>query len=152
MTKHYKFLEPNVRIHKISKVPLNKGIFLHEPKLKDHWGPKIYQLYCTQGFTVTFDRNEEKDDESLFIDIRGVKKEKHDDIYFGDTYCIVNKSGAYICIYCIESGNVYTSGENIHCLFHAKRLYEREVGDQLAQIFLPEGIHIEEKDNITLIG
>jgi len=151
MIQYYRLLHKDVRIYEIHSLPTDHKVFLHDQEHKDYWGSCMYTLHCPDGFMITYNNDEETDTESLFVEIKGEKKSKTGDIYYGNSYCITNSTGAYICMYCVESGNIYTQQENIHVLFHAKQLLERQAGDQLGQIFIPDTATVTKKDNIDYI-
>lgn len=154
MKQYYKFLNKEIKIYEMNRIPNIKGIFLHDKKYKNHWGSCIDTIYCPDGFLVGYELNEETNEETLFAELKGNRSGKQLPIYYNNSYCITNKSGAYVCIYNVGSGNIFRSAStsDVHIVFHAKFLSDRELGDQLAQIFVPDDATAYKKDNIDYIS
>lgn len=149
MRSTYIFTNRNIKVYEILKIPRGRGVFLHNPELKDHWGTCIYTLHCPDGF-YTSHNNE---DDSLVLQLYGKRMQTNDALYQGNSYCVVNETGAYVCIYKVKQGNVYTAGEgkDVRIILQAEMVYARDPGDQLAQIFIPDTCKIHDENGINYI-
>lgn len=115
-------------------------------------GRLCYSVTCQDGYTIEYLPAKELQEESYSIKVVGNIHEYNASPLLGEPLYIEDNMHNYICIYHLDRGNIYKSGQLINFIGFGKSCLDRAKGDQLAHMYLSEKTNMYEqhKEHTTI--
>ena len=143
MRKLYKMFAKSVRIHIIDTVHDSGIVFLHDEKNKAYWGSLLYEIQCTDEWSIRYILDEESLEDAFTVEVKGTVEKRRGKVEFGKGAVAVDNRGAYAWVYRVDDGGAYVNGDSIHIVMHGVSLFERRSGDRMGHIFVPDACQVE---------